>query len=144
VRRRRPDAAIHWIFLAMATLVLALSCALRAPGGEVVMIPVLNRPLPGVCTFKRITGVGCPGCGLTRSFISLAHGDLGAAWRYNPAGVLLFAATAFQIPFRLYQIGRLRRGLPDLRWRALDWCLWLILAALAAQWVGRMVFPAWL
>jgi hypothetical protein len=128
----------------MATVVLALSFVLRAPGGDIVIVPVLNQPLPGVCTFKRITGVGCPGCGLTRCFISLAHGDLNAAWRYNPAGMLLFAAAVFQIPFRLFQIGRIQRGLPERRWRGLDWCLWLILLGLTAQWVGRMVFPAWL
>jgi hypothetical protein len=144
VRPARRDATIHWIFLAMATVVLALALLLEAPGGEAVIVPLLGQPLPGMCTFRRFTGVDCPGCGLTRCFISMAHGDLAAAWRFNPAGILLFAAAVFQVPFRLFQIRRMRNGLAEWRSRALDACLWLILFSLAAQWVGRMVFPLWL
>jgi hypothetical protein len=140
----RRDATLHWIFLLMAAAVLLLSFLLRAPGGERVDVPWLGQALPGVCTFKRFTGAGCPGCGLTRSFISIAHGDLRAAWHYNPAGIPAFAAAVFQIPFRIAQIARIRRGRPAWRLRWLDWCLWLIVFALLAQWVGRMVFPTWL
>ncbi len=127
----------------MAAVTLALAGLLQAPGGESVVVPLLNQPLPGVCTFKRILGIGCPGCGLTRCFISLAHGDWAAAWRYNPAGILLFAAAAFQLPFRIFQIRRLRRGLPEWRSRGLDWCLWLIVFALLVQWVFRTMVPSW-
>lgn len=141
---RSRDTALHWIFLATATVVLALSFVLRAPGGERVLLPGGELPLPGVCTFKRYTGLNCPGCGLTRSFISIAHGDLNEAWRYNPAGLLLFPAAVFQVPFRSYQIWRLRRGLPERRWPILNWGLWLLAAALVAQWVARLVFPTWL
>ena len=107
-------------------------------------MPWLDQTLPGVCTFKRFTGIGCPGCGLTRSFISIAHGKLRAAWNYNPAGILMFAAAVFQIPYRMAQIVRLRRGRPAWRLRRLDWALWFIVFALLAEWIGRLVFPAWL
>jgi hypothetical protein len=137
------DVAIHGVFLTMAAGVLALAFFLEAPGGELVVIPLLDQPLPGVCTFKRLAGIGCPGCGLTRCFISVAHGDMAAAWAYNPAGVFLFAATAFQIPFRWLQIGRLRRGLPPVRSQILNWCLWALMAALLVQWIGRTVLFGW-
>jgi hypothetical protein len=127
----------------MAAVVLALSFFLEAPGGELVVVPLLDQPLPGVCTFKRVAGIGCPGCGLTRCFISAAHGDLAAAWAYNPAGIFLFAATAFQLPFRWIQLRRVRRGLQPLYSRTLNGCLWLLLFALVAQWVGRTVMTAW-
>jgi hypothetical protein len=127
----------------MAAAVLALSFVLKAPGGELVVIPVIDQPLPGVCTFKRLVGIGCPGCGLTRCFISVAHGDLAAAWAYNPAGILLFAAAVFQIPFRWVQLRRIRRGMAPLRSWALNCCLWFVLFALLAQWVGRTVFSQW-
>jgi hypothetical protein len=141
---RPRDAILHWVFLIMAAVVLGLAFFLRAPGGEAVLLPLLNLPLPGVCTFKQFTGTGCPGCGLTRSFISIAHGDFAAAWRYNPAGMLLFAAAVFQLPFRTAQIWRVRRGLPEWRWRALDACLWLMAAALMIQWIVRAWAPGWL
>jgi hypothetical protein len=44
----------------------------------------------------------------------------------------------------LFQIRRIHNGLAEWRSRTLDACLWLILFSLAAQWVGRMVFPLWL
>lgn len=135
---------MHWVLFIMASSAVALSFLLRAPGGDPVLLPFLDQPLPGMCTFKRFAGVGCPGCGLTRCFVSLAHGDVRSAWAFNPAGILLFAAAVFQIPYRLAQISRIRRGLPELRWRALDWALWLILFALLAQWVVRTVDPTWL
>ena len=52
-----------------------------------VVIPFLKLPLPELCLMRRLASVDCPGCGLTRCFISLAHGDLPAAWSYNPAGL---------------------------------------------------------
>jgi hypothetical protein len=36
------------------------------------------------CYLKGIIGVPCPGCGLTRSFVSLLHGDLYDAFFYHP------------------------------------------------------------
>lgn len=43
------------------------------------------------CPFHALTGLPCPGCGLTRCALSLWHGSLGLALRYHPLGVLLFA-----------------------------------------------------
>lgn len=36
------------------------------------------------CTFKLLTGYDCPGCGSQRMIHALLHGDLLAAWRFNP------------------------------------------------------------
>ena len=36
------------------------------------------------CVFHLITGLDCPGCGVTRMLRALAAGDLAAAWRFNP------------------------------------------------------------
>jgi len=43
------------------------------------------------CLFKRLTHLPCPGCGMTRSLVHLAHGDLVGALLFNPVGPLLFA-----------------------------------------------------
>ena len=50
--------------------------------------------LAGSCPLHEIAGVACPFCGMTRSFVALAHGELGAALRFHPAGPLLFSAMA--------------------------------------------------
>jgi uncharacterized protein DUF2752 len=49
---------------------------------------------PIVCWLRAATGLRCPFCGMTRSFVYLAHGALAAAARAHPAGPLLFAALA--------------------------------------------------
>lgn len=42
-------------------------------------------PFP-VCGFRALSGLPCPGCGLTRSLTALLHLDFGAAWSWNPLG----------------------------------------------------------
>ena len=46
---------------------------------------------PSVCPFKLLTGLPCPGCGMTRSVVTLLHGDLGASLYYHPLGFVLVA-----------------------------------------------------
>jgi len=46
---------------------------------------------PG-CPIKALTGIPCMGCGMTRAYISLLHGDLRHAFYYHPAFPLVPAA----------------------------------------------------
>jgi hypothetical protein len=48
-----------------------------------------------ICIFKNLTNLPCPGCGLTRSCVYLAHGDLYDSLRMNPFGIIFFAAWAW-------------------------------------------------
>lgn len=52
-------------------------------------LPFIKSIPIGTCSFKTATGVNCPTCGLTRSFIKLAEGDLVASLNYHPLGVYL-------------------------------------------------------
>jgi hypothetical protein len=52
---------------------------------------------------------------MTRSFVLLAHGALGAALRAHPAGPLLFTALALAA---LAALAAAARGAPAPRWRA--------------------------
>lgn len=36
------------------------------------------------CQIKALTGLNCPGCGLTRMTLALLHGEWYQAFRYNP------------------------------------------------------------
>lgn len=53
----------------------------------------LLEHLPSTCLVHNVTGLPCPGCGLTRSFVAATHLDLGAAFARHPFGPLLLAAT---------------------------------------------------
>ena len=54
-------------------------------------LPVLSFHY--ACPFKAAVGIPCPTCGMTRAFVHLAHGDVGAAFAASPAGALLAAAA---------------------------------------------------
>jgi len=134
----RPDPLFHLVLLALSACVLLLAAVLSIRSGTQVVLPLIGMPLPELCTMRRMTGMNCPGCGLTRSFISLAHGNLRSSWLYNPAGVFWFVAIAFQIPYRGIQLWRLRRGMPELSFpRAAQLTLLVLGVATLAQWAVR-------
>jgi hypothetical protein len=49
---------------------------------------------PGLpCPLRALTGVPCPLCGMTTSVEATLHGQLGAALRANPAGLVAVAVA---------------------------------------------------
>lgn len=65
-----------------------------APGGD-GGLTVAGQRLPEVCALQRTTGLPCPGCGLTRSWVSALDGDAAGSVLHHPLGwlVLLYAAA---------------------------------------------------
>lgn len=135
---KRASTVAHWTILLLAAAVLLLSFTLSVPGEERVYVPGTRLALPGMCVFRSATGLDCPGCGLTRCFISLAHGDLVRAWQFNPAGLLFFAVVAFQIPFQLTQIFRIHSGRGIIRSRHFNSILLVVAGCLIFQWAVKM------
>ena len=48
---------------------------------------------PVLCPFRALTGLPCPGCGLTRSWVYLMHGDIGSSLASNWFGPVLILAV---------------------------------------------------
>ena len=46
-----------------------------------VISPVFHIHIP--CVFKEITGLDCPGCGMTRAVLAMLDGDFYQAFRFN-------------------------------------------------------------
>src|SRR5690349_11305293 len=68
---------------------------------------------PVVCPFRLLTGLPCPGCGLTRSWVYLAHGQWRDSFLVNPFGIVLAALLVALIAAVV--VARVRRGaVPDL------------------------------
>lgn len=67
-----------------------------------VWLPLTNLGIP--CVFHEITGLYCPGCGITRAASSLLQLELNQAFRYNP---LLFCLLPLSI---VYVAARQLRG----------------------------------
>ena len=142
----RPLAAattgLHIVWLIVSILILLGSLVLRVTDDRQA-VTFLGTTLPETCTFKRILGFGCPGCGLTRSFVFLSRGQLLAALSLNPAGLVLYFCVVVQIPYRLLQLHRIRRGLSEWCFDHLaKWFVLLFSILLVGQWVFRVLF-AW-
>ena len=49
----------------------------------------MDHRFGGPCGFRDATGLPCPSCGMTRSWVWLVRGHVVEAFFYNPAGALL-------------------------------------------------------
>jgi hypothetical protein len=138
--RYQTDTVLHWVLLGISSVVVLLAVLLQVRGEEQVVLPGVGIRLPGTCTFKQYVGADCPGCGLTRCFVSMGHAQLERAWHFNPVGIVFFAIVAIQIPFRTVQLWRLRSGADEIR---LGWwgysTMMIVLAALLIQWIVRLI-----
>ncbi len=83
----RPQT-LSWIYMASALVCLAGALVVAPSGHE--HTAVLGVEIPGVCTFLQLTGLPCPGCGMTRSWVWLVRGEVATALQYNVAGSSLF------------------------------------------------------
>ena len=71
-----------------------------AVGAGALVVGYFNPTTAGffpACPLYTLTGIHCPGCGLTRGFHALLHGDVLAALHYN--ALLPFFAVVFGFLF---------------------------------------------
>ena len=95
-----------------------------------------NTPWFPLCSFYKLTGLYCPGCGTARGLHHLLHGDLLGACRSNILMVLCVPLLGQLLVSQvvLATSGRTLRPLPISARAA-----WLILAVIMLYWVARNV-----
>ena len=141
-REMSTTRSFDWVFLILAILIVSLSFLLsRESDGVGVSVPGVFR-LPSICMTKNVFGLDCPGCGLTRSFISLVGGDLWASLQANPAGFAYFLLIVGQIPYRGWII--LRRFQGRSYQRIGNWPLFVVAGALILQWMLRGLYATFI
>lgn len=98
----------HLIILGISVACIAGAFLLHgSPDGRLWLpVPLVRAevPLPDTCWSRRLLGISCPGCGLTRSFVAMAHGRLRQALDFNLMGPFLYMLCWCQIPYRLIEI----------------------------------------
>ena len=57
--------------------------------GSVIVPPFQEGPF-SICLLKLLSGSPCPGCGMTRAFLYLGHGQIAQAARLNPLSLLAY------------------------------------------------------
>ena len=126
----------HRLMIRVALAVIALSAVLRVTADDTA-IEMPGSPgtrLPPICALKAFTGVRCPGCGLTRSFVAMAHGQVRRAARLHGVGPPLFVLLALQIPYRSYMLRRADSAPSPRPARLSRWLGWAFLAAFLVHW----------
>jgi hypothetical protein len=131
-----PYRQRHWVVLAVAAVVIGAATMLEVRAQERVAIRGLpNYPLPHMCTSRVFLGISCPGCGLTRSFVYLAHGRWQEAWRVHRLGWLLAGLVVMQLPYRGMILAGLLRPISS---RTAQWLAFGLAGLLVAHWALTM------
>ena len=130
-----------WLLLSLIVLALAMTMSVR--GTERVCLPGMSEPLPELCGTKLLLKFPCPGCGMTRAFISLGHGRVLEAWSFNPAAFLLFPLLLAQFPYRVGQLWRVQQGAPEQEPPYIVAGLLILLVVMISQWAAGLLIAWW-
>ena len=89
-------------------LALALMAGMSAVAFAVWFFNPATAGFFPVCPLYKLTGLACPGCGMTRGLHALLHGDVAGALDYNLLlpGILFFFGYLFVSLFLTFARGR--------------------------------------
>jgi Protein of unknown function (DUF2752) len=103
-------------------LVLLGTTAIGA-GAMVFLFNPATHPFYPVCLFHALTGLNCPGCGMTRALYALLHGNLRLALKDNALFILILGALTVWAP--QFAVRKIRR--PPMTCNMPPNFLWLLL-----------------
>ena len=97
----KKETKEHIFILALCAFIFLLSLLFSInKENKVCLLHFKAHPLPEMCFFKKVVGIDCPFCGMTRSFVSMSHLDFRRAWEFNRIGIFIYALVILQIPYR--------------------------------------------
>jgi hypothetical protein len=131
--RKPPQITIPWwvyngglVLLALVSLGLSL---LLSPGEDPrwVYLPDGTR-FGDTCAFLAATGVPCPQCGMTRSWVHAVRGNVVEAFLYSPGGLGLFLWTQVGGVFGAIRLARRNPDALELPWQVIvGWTVfWMV------------------
>ena len=107
-----------------------------------LVLPAVFRPPDlgvAICMSKRMFGVSCPGCGLTRSVTATMHLELATALRMHLFGPIFIGVIAALWALSLPGLFTGRSTLPDANARWVSFAAMGLMAGLIAYWIIRLV-----
>ncbi len=134
----RSDANERRSLLILCGSILILSSVLGInQWGKVYLPPFENLGGPTLCVTKALFHRDCAGCGITRSLISLGHGDWRASLAFHPVGIAFYGFLWCQVVFQFSALRRLKNGQLGGKNRFLTCYFYIIIAAFFATGVYR-------
>lgn len=128
----------HWTMLIVCLgVVIAAPLLTIREGGRVGASWLPTTAFPPMCGSRALLGVECPGCGLTRSFVALAAGDVARSLQFHRVGWVMAAAVVLQIPYRIYALRELRTKNPNRTWPV--WFGHALIAMLVINWLVKLL-----
>ena len=91
--------------------------------------------LGDTCTFHRFTHIDCPFCGMSRSMISLLHGQYSGSFLYHPLGPCL--AVGFLCFSVAVCVAACRGATPIIETRVFSFLLLTVVIASVSLWGAR-------
>jgi hypothetical protein len=136
-----PSLSAHRLaLLAFVALVAAAAILTPVAPGSGAGLSVAGVRLPPVCLLRMTTGLPCPGCGLTRSWVSALHGDLRGSLAHHPLGWLVLLYVVAQAARHAAWLALpARRALVERLGRRLDRALLGVAVLLVLAWIPRLV-----
>ena len=96
----------------------------------------IGGAIPLFCPFKALTGIPCPGCGITRAMLSITKGDFHGAFSYNPFSFfLLFMVIISVVP------GKQADKLPSFAPVVMNYFFIVVLIAVLIFWFFARLLP---
>ena len=95
-----------------------VSLLLGSAAYVLVTFPPAGSPYYPKCQLHSLTGLHCPGCGMTRFAAALLHGDLPQAAAYNALGIV---ALPFVAVWVLQHVWAWLWGVTPRRWFTPKW-----------------------
>lgn len=117
---------------------IAAGLGLGAVAAAFLISPALSTSGPTLCPVRLVTGLPCPGCGLTRSWTAAAHGQFSDAFAYNFFGPISLAATMVFVALAGVLLAR-RRSVAGLARAVKHPVLWAVIALWIAYGIARVV-----
>ena len=124
--------AFHTIVLLLCTGALAAAFLLRIDGDG---LSLFGYPWLMHCRLYETFGVKCALCGMSRSFSSLAHGDIGASLSFHILGPAVFVFFCAEVLYRGYLLSSPPKATSAGPARAHFCAVLLVAAAVLANWL---------